>query len=115
MPLRLLLDENVELGVEKALKQAGHDVVHVQDVESLGKQSYDHEIAAYSKRTGRYVLTNDDDFYREIDDELPTLFFFPNQRISAHRLTSVIGAIEEQFTGEEIDQQPVIKVVEDWL
>jgi hypothetical protein len=75
VPFRVLLDENVDPAVGAALETSGHDAVHTQDVDALGKQSHDHEIAADAKRTGRHVLTNDDDFYRRIDDELPTLFF----------------------------------------
>lgn len=115
MSLRLLLDENVELTVEKSLKQAGHDVVHTQHVDELGKRSYDHEIAAYSKKTGRYILTNDDDLFEEIDEDLPTLFYFPNQRLSAYKITSIIGVIEERYTAEGVDRQPHVRVVEGWL
>ena len=115
MPLRFLPDENVELTVEKSLNQAGHDVVHTRNVDELGKQSYDDEIAAHLKKTGRYILTNDDDLFGEIDDDLPTLFYFPNQRLSAYQITSVVGVIEEQYTVEEIDQQPNVRVVESWL
>lgn len=115
MPLRFLLDENVELTVEKSLKRAGHDVVHTQNVGELGKGSYDHEIATHSKGTDRYILTNDDDLFDRIDTDLPTLFYFPNQRLSAYQITSIIGVIEEQYAAEEIDQQPHVRVVDDWL
>jgi predicted nuclease of predicted toxin-antitoxin system len=115
MPLRFLLDENVGTDVAVSLTEAGHDIIHTQDVDELGKGSYDHEIAACSKRTGRYILTNDDDLFDEIDDELPTLFYFPNQRLSAHQITSIIEVIEAQYSVEEIDAQPHVRVVEGWI
>jgi hypothetical protein len=113
--LRFLLDENIDPAVGTSLSEAGHDAVHVQDVDELGKQSHDHEIATHAKWSGRHVLTNDDDFYRELDDELPTLFFLPDQRLPPHRITAIIGVIEQEFPGGELDEQPAIEVVDGWL
>jgi peptide subunit release factor 1 (eRF1) len=112
---RFLLDENVDPAVGASLTEAGHDVVHVQNVDVLGKRSSDHEIAAHAKRSARCIMTSDDDFYREIDEEVPTLFFVPEQRLDAHRIASIVGAIEEQFPDDELDDQRAIAVVEGWL
>lgn len=84
-------------------------------MDALGKQSHDHEIAAYAQRTRRHVLTSDDDFYRQIDEGLPTLFFLPDQRLSVHRIATIIDAIEEQYPGDELEEQPAVTVVEGWL
>jgi predicted nuclease of predicted toxin-antitoxin system len=115
MVLRLLLDEQVEPSVQRYLEREGHDVVHTREVDDLGAGSADHEVAAYSKRTGRSILTNDDDFFSQIDADLPTVFHFPNQRPSAYQITSILGAVEEQFTEAELAQEDVVALVEGWL
>jgi len=113
--LRFLLDENVDPEVGALLKRDGHDAVHVQEVDDLGKQSHDHEVAAHARRSNRYVLTRDDDFYGELDDDLPTLFFAPDQRLPPHRIVAIVAAIIEQFDRDGIDEQLAIGVVEGWL
>jgi predicted nuclease of predicted toxin-antitoxin system len=115
MALRLLLDEQVEPSVRRYLEREGYDVVRTRDVDDLGAGSADDEVAASSKQTGRSILTNDDDFFSQIDADLPVVFYFPNQRLSASRITSILGAVEEQFTEAELAEEDVVALVEGWL
>lgn len=64
MPFRFILDEQVEPQIQSYLERAGHDVVHVRDLDELGAGTDDSVVAEYSRSTGRYILTNDDDFSR---------------------------------------------------
>ena len=69
MVYRLILDENVEHDVLHRLDNYGHDVEHVDFVPSLGKGTKDHPIAQYSLETDRLIVTYDDDFVLEIDED----------------------------------------------
>lgn len=115
MPFRFILDEQVEPQVQRYLEREGHDVVHVREIDGLGAGADDSEVATYSKSTGRHILTNDDDFYDELTDDLPTVFYFPNQRLAAYKIAVIIEIIEQQFTAVELEREPVVKVVEGWL
>lgn len=115
MTLQFLLDENVDPDVAAALERAGYDAVHTQEIDELGNGSHDHEIAAYARRTGRYVFTNDDDLFGELGDGLPALSFLPDQRLPSHRVVSIVAAIERQFGRDGIDEQSAVEVVEGWL
>lgn len=115
MPFRSVLDEHVEPQVGRYLEQEGHYAVHVRDIDELGAGTSDSEVAAYSQSTERHILTNDDDFFEELTKEIPTMFFYPNQRLAAYEIVSIIEIIEHQFTAKELEQRLVVKVVEGWL
>ena len=83
-------------------------------MEALGAGSADHEVAAYSRQTGRSILTNDD-FFSQIDADLPTVFYFPNQRLSAYQIVSILGVINHQFTEAELADEDIVALVESWL
>jgi predicted nuclease of predicted toxin-antitoxin system len=69
MPYRLVLDENVEHDVYHRLENYGHDVEHVDFVPELGKGANDDPIAQYSLNTDRAIVTYDDDFILDIDQD----------------------------------------------
>ncbi|WP_246084388.1 DUF5615 family PIN-like protein [Salinadaptatus halalkaliphilus] len=69
MAYQLLLDENVEQEIGFRLENYGHDVEHVDFVPELGKGVDDTQIADYSRSTDRLILTYDDDFVLEFDDD----------------------------------------------
>jgi arginase family enzyme len=60
VPPRLLLDENVTWELAAALRQRGHDVLHVRDLGLLGAD--DEVVFAAAIRVGRVVVTYDIDF-----------------------------------------------------
>lgn len=115
MPFRFVLDEQVEPQVRRYLEREGHDAVHVRETDELGAGADDSDVAAYSVSTGRHVLTNDDDFFTELTDDLPTVFYYPNQRLSAYKIVSIIEILDQQFVTTELEREPVVKVVEGWL
>lgn len=115
MPFRFILDEQVEPQVQRYLEREGHDVIHVREINELGAGAYDSEVAMYTISTGRHILTNDDDFFNELTGDLPTVFYFPNQRLAAYKVVSIIEIIEQQFTKNELKQEQMVKVVEGWL
>lgn len=57
--MRFLLDANVQLAVAKALRDDGHDVVRVSDVDP---RMTDPAVLELARAQGRILVTNDKDF-----------------------------------------------------
>ena len=69
MSFRLLADENVDYRVVHRLEHYGHDIEHVEFVPELGKGSDDESVARYPLDEDRLLLTSDDDFLTDFDDD----------------------------------------------
>lgn len=54
--IRLYLDENVALGLAKALRERGYDVLHAQEIGKKGAS--DEEQLEFAIQTGRVILTH---------------------------------------------------------
>ncbi|MEI6623239.1 MAG: DUF5615 family PIN-like protein [Actinomycetes bacterium] len=58
--MKLLLDQNIPVGVEQLLQEHGWDAVHTR---TLGMaRATDHDLLAYALRTDRVVVSADRDF-----------------------------------------------------
>lgn len=55
----ILADENVEPEWLQALREDGHDVVHVVDVEGLGPSATDADVLETASRQSRVLMTAD--------------------------------------------------------
>lgn len=70
--MELLADENVATEWIRALRDDGHDVVRVVDVEDLGPSASDPDVLAIATRRNRVLLTADQvDFTDPPTDEHP--------------------------------------------
>lgn len=58
--MRFLVDESLSARVAGGLREAGHDAVHVGDLQLLGAQ--DDAVLAAAARDGRVLLSADTDF-----------------------------------------------------
>ncbi|WP_276224598.1 DUF5615 family PIN-like protein [Haloarcula halophila] len=67
MAYRILADENIERATVTYLRKLGHDVEWIRDVSELGVGSSDTAIASYATAGNRLILTQDDDFFTEMD------------------------------------------------
>lgn len=63
--MKFLLDENISPKTADFLKDLGHDVVHIRDVNLKG--STDDDIIEYAKKHGLVLITIDRDFGNIID------------------------------------------------
>jgi predicted nuclease of predicted toxin-antitoxin system len=70
--MELLADENIETEWIQALRDDGHDVVRVVDVDDLGMSATDPDVLSVAIRQNRVLLTADQsDFSNPPADEHP--------------------------------------------
>jgi len=58
--VKFLVDENLSARVSESLRVAGFDAIHILDVNMGG--ATDIEISEYARKTGRAIISADDDF-----------------------------------------------------
>ena len=103
MAYRLLLDENVEHEVGFRLENYGHDVEHVDFVPELGKGVEDECIADYSRSTDRLILTYDDDFVLELDEEsYRGAFYIPDLSMQPADVADVVHQMSTHYPQSEL-------------
>lgn len=114
MSYRLLLDENFEHEVLSRLRDADHDVEHVDFVPELGKGASDEELGQYSIETDRTIVTYDDDFIDEVpDEEYRAVLFFENDTLTAREIAAIITAMSEVYPHDHV--QGLQKTGQEWL
>jgi len=107
--MNLVVDENIKASVTDLLRQEGHDVVRVQDVElGIG----DSDVISYCRNERRVLLTNDDDFFDF--DTHPGVLFLTHQTASAREVVNAIRHVERQFSADELDGL-VLHVPDGWV
>lgn len=114
--LSLLLDEDTERALATDLRAAGHDVARVVEVDELGTGSSDEAVRAEALRTGRYLLTHDDDHVAAArgKEASPVVFYVPNQRLAAHDIVRILEIVLDA-TADVADLGAVIVLSEAWL
>lgn len=113
MPYRILADENVEPATVTYLRKLGHDVEVVRDIDELGAGSSDEEIVAYARRHDRLVLTQDDDFFLDVDPaNTPGVLLQMDQRLSGREVGEIVDEISTYVPQDDV----VLEYVsENWL
>lgn len=113
MAYRILADENVERATVNYLRKLGHDVERLDDVTELGFGSEDESIARYAREHDRLILTQDDDFFTELEVEDTAGVLF--QRDQALSTREVGDAVHEM--SQYLDQTDIILeyVSRNWL
>lgn len=110
--MRFVLDENVEHEVGHRLENYGHDVVYV-DTE-LGKGVEDDSIAAYSLRTDRVLVTYDDDFVLDIDEEsYHAVLYVGDAALAPESVADAVHEVTGHVTQDELTG--LVYVGEEWL
>lgn len=105
---RIIADENVEPGTRRYLRQLGRDVEWVGDVVELGTGASDVEIAAYSSRTCRLVLTQDDDFLTDVEPaDTAGVLFQRDQQLSWTQVGDAIDEMSAYIPQEELQLEYV--------
>lgn len=114
MSYRLLLDENVEQEIGFRLENYGHDVEHVDYLSTLGKGTTDDRIAAYSRDHDRLILTYDDDFVLEFDDEsYRAVLYVPELSIPPADVADIVHEMSKHYPQSQITG--LERVSTEWL
>lgn len=114
MTYRLILDENVGHEVLHRLENYGHDVEHVESIASLGKGTDDNPIAQYSLDTDRIIVTYDDDFSLEIEEnEYYSVLYVTDASLNAKQTADCIHAVSQYYPQSEMSG--LVYVGDQWL
>ena len=98
MGYRLVLDENVEHEVLHRLENYGHDVEHTDFVRELGKGIDDYPIARYSRKTGRAIVTYDDDFVLRVDEsEYHAVLYVGDETLPASEVADAVHELSRHY------------------
>ena len=113
MGYRILADENVEQATINYLRKLGHDVEWVGDVEELGLGAGDESIATYGRETDRLVLTQDDDFFTQIDiEETAGILFQKDPTLSAPEAGDIVHELSKYIDQSDLTLEYVSR---NWL
>ena len=113
MGYRILADENVEQATINYLRKLGHDVEWVGDVEELGLGAGDEAIATHGRETNRLILTQDDEFFAQLDvKDTSGVLFQKDQTLSAQEVGDIVHEFSEYIAQSEITLEYVSR---NWL
>lgn len=100
MAYRLLADENVEQATVNYLRKLGHDVERLDDFVELGLGAEDESIARYAREHDRLILTQNDDFFTELDvEDTTSVLFQRDQTLSTREVGNVVHEMS-QYIGQ---------------
>lgn len=103
MSYRLILDENIEHEVLSRLEAVGHDVEHVEFVPELGKGIDDYPISGYSLATNRIIVTYDDDFVLEVDEnEYRAVIYIGDATLVAGQVAQIVHTMSQHYPQAQI-------------
>ncbi|MES3517894.1 MAG: DUF5615 family PIN-like protein [Natronomonas sp.] len=103
MGYRILADENVKQATISYLLKLGHDVELVGNVEELGLGAADESIAAYGRETTRLILTQDDDFFTQMDvEDTAGILFQKDQTLSAREVGDIVHELSEYIDQSDV-------------
>ncbi len=103
MAYRILTDENVERATVNYLRKLGHDVERLDDVTELGLGSEDESIAQYAREHGRLILTQDDDFFTELDvTDTAGVLFQRDQTLSTREVGDAVHEMSQYLDQSDI-------------
>lgn len=108
----LLADENVETEWIQALRDDGHDVSRVVDIDALGVSATDPNVLAIATQQNRVLLTADQsDFSTPPTDEHPGIIIIADVTRTGGHIRRAIRRIERSVP----DLSGHIAYVSDWL
>jgi predicted nuclease of predicted toxin-antitoxin system len=113
MAYRILADENVEQATGNYLRKLDHDVERLGDVAELGLGADDESIARYAREHDRLILTQDDDFFTELDVENTAgVLFQKDQTLSTREVGDIVHELSRYLDQSNITLEYVSK---NWL
>jgi predicted nuclease of predicted toxin-antitoxin system len=113
MGYRILADENVEQATINYLQKLDHDVEWIGDVEEPGLDADDESVAAFGRETNRLILTQDDDFFTQMDvEDTAGILFQKDQTLSAREVRDIVHELSEYIDQSDVTLEYVSR---NWL
>jgi uncharacterized protein with PIN domain len=112
MAYRIICDEHIEQQVVTYLGRDGHDAIHVETALSLSAD--DTDIAAYARKEGRVILTNDDDFLDANEFPEITVLYYPDNELPEYDLAVMVTELTTYYP-TQADLPREVFVTEDYL
>jgi predicted nuclease of predicted toxin-antitoxin system len=113
MGYRILADEHVAQATINYLRKLDHDVEWIGDVEELGLGAGDGSIATYGRETNRLILTQDDDFFTQLDiGDTSGVPFQKDQTLSAREVGDIVHELSEYRDQSDVTLEYVSR---NWL
>lgn len=110
--MRILADENGETEWIQALRDDGHDVRRVVDVDELGVSATDPEVLAVARQTNRILLTADQsDFTDPPSDEHAGIIIVADVTRTGGELRRAVRRIERSYP----DLSGSVAYAGDWI
>ena len=113
MGYRILADENVERATINYLRKLDHDVEWIGDLEELGLGSDDDSIATYAREQNRLILTQDDDFFTQLNlDDTAGVLFQKDETLSAREVGDIVHELSQYVDQSDVTLEYVSR---NWL
>lgn len=113
MAYRILADENVERATANYLRKLGHDVECLDDIAELGLGAEDESIARHAREHDRLILTQDDDFFTELNVENTAgVLFQRDQTLSTREVGDAVHEMSQYLDQSDIALEYVSR---NWL
>lgn len=113
MGYQLLADENIERATVNYLRKLDHDVERVGNGADLEFGASDAAIAEYARQSDRLILTQDDDFFTQLDvNRTAGVLFQRDQTLSAREVGDVVHELSQYLEQDEITLEYVSRT---WL
>ena len=113
MAYRILADENVERATVTYLGKLGHDIERLDDVSELGLGAEDGLIARYAREHDRLILTQDDDFFTELDvEDTAGVLFQQDQTLSTREVGDAVHEISQYLDQSDVTLEYISR---NWL
>lgn len=114
MAYPLVLDENVEHEVGHRLENYGRDAEHVDFLPALGKGTDNSSIADYSLEVDRLIVTDDDDFALEVDEQdYRAVLYIHDASLTVKQVADIIHAVSQHYPQAELEG--LVYLGREWL
>lgn len=112
--MEFLLDEDTERELAEKLRHASHDVERVVESPRLGPGATDAEVREFARRSGRLLITYDDDHVSVSPDGHAGVFYCPDQRLSSFTVFRIVQQVAKHYPNQA-ELPPVVYLTKRWI
>lgn len=93
MTYRVLVDENTSPRVADALRETGHEAVHVTDALTEGVD--DERIITFAREESYAIVTHDDDFLHEPNSTTVQILYYGDDTIDSSEIATRVDEVSK--------------------